>query len=104
MIDPIVDEVRRYRAEHARRFNFDLRAICADIQKIEATWGHTVVSLPPQMLDVAIDPLERSDQRLRYTIRAWPLFIPFPPFLTTANTIRWSVAGESWKSTGMAPS
>jgi hypothetical protein len=73
MIDPIVDEVRKYRAEHARRFNFDLRAICADIQKIEATCGHTVVSLPPRMLDVAIDPLEPSDQRLQHPIRAWPL-------------------------------
>jgi len=27
------------------------------------------------MLNVAIDPLEPSDQRLRHTIRAWPLFI-----------------------------
>jgi hypothetical protein len=70
MIDPIVDEVREYRAEHARRFNFDLHAICADIQKMEATCGHTVVSLPPRMLDVAIDQLEPSDQRLQQDVRA----------------------------------
>ena len=73
MIDPIVDEVRKHRAEHARRFNFDIDAICADIQKMEATCDHTVVSLPPRMLDVAIDQLEPSDQTLRHAIRAWPL-------------------------------
>ena len=69
MIDPIVDEVRKHRAEHARRFNFDLHAICADIQKMEATCGRTVVSLPPRVLNTAIDPLEPSDQRLRIDIR-----------------------------------
>ena len=73
MIDPIVDEVRKYRAEHARRFNFDLHAICADIQKMEATCGHTVVSLPPRMLDAAIDQLEPSDQSLWLDSQAWPL-------------------------------
>ncbi len=70
MIDPIVDEVRKYRAEHARKFNFDAHAICADIQKMEATCGHTVVSLLPRMLNTAIDPLQPSDQRLRIDIRA----------------------------------
>ena len=70
MIDPIVDEVRKYRAEHARRFNFDLRAICADIHKMEATCGHTIVSLPPRMSHAAIDQLEPSDQRLQHDIRA----------------------------------
>lgn len=73
MIDPIVDEVRKYRAEHARKFNFDFHAICADIQKMEATCGHTVVSLPPRMLDATTDQLEPSEQRLRDGIRAWPL-------------------------------
>ena len=73
MIDPIVDGVRKHRAEHARRFNFDIHAICADIQKMEATCGHTVVSLPPRMSDVAIHQLEPADQRLRRTIGAWPI-------------------------------
>ena len=73
MIDPIVDEVRKHRAEHALRFNFDLHAICADIQNMEATCDHTVVTLPPRMLDVAVDQLEPADQRLQYDIPAWPL-------------------------------
>ena len=73
MIDPIVDEVRKYRAEHARRFNFDLHAICAEIQRMEATCGHTVVSLPPRMLDAAIEQLETVDQRLQHNNGAWPV-------------------------------
>jgi len=62
MIDPIVEEARKYRAEHARRFNFDLPAIGADLEEIDATCGHTVVSLPPRTLDVTTDQLEPSDQ------------------------------------------
>lgn len=33
--DPIVDEVRRVRDEHARRFGYDLEAIVADLKKLE---------------------------------------------------------------------
>ncbi len=36
-IDPIVEESRRIRDEHARRFNDDLAAICADLKRFEAT-------------------------------------------------------------------
>lgn len=36
-IDPIVEETRRIRDEHARRFNYDLAAICADLKRFEAT-------------------------------------------------------------------
>jgi len=31
MSDPIVEEVRKYRNEHAKRFNYDLDAICNDL-------------------------------------------------------------------------
>ncbi len=50
MKDPIVEEVRRHREEHARRFNNDLAAICADLKKIEATCGHQVVRLAPRRI------------------------------------------------------
>lgn len=36
-IDPIVEETRRIRDEHARRFDYDLAAICADLKRFEAT-------------------------------------------------------------------
>jgi hypothetical protein len=34
--DPIVEEIHRIRREHAKRFNYDLNAIFADIRKREA--------------------------------------------------------------------
>ena len=44
MNDPIVDEVRRIRDEHAARFNYDLRAIFADIREQQERSGLTFVS------------------------------------------------------------
>jgi hypothetical protein len=55
MIDPIVDEVRGFRREHAQSFNFDLHAICADIREFEACCGHEVVKLPPKKLESAVN-------------------------------------------------
>jgi hypothetical protein len=39
MTDPIVDEVRRVRDEHAPRFNYDLQAIFANIKQREQELG-----------------------------------------------------------------
>ena len=33
--DPIVQEIRRIRQEHAARFNYDLQAIFADLKQTE---------------------------------------------------------------------
>ncbi len=33
MTDPIVEEIRKYRDEHARKFNYDLNRICEDFRK-----------------------------------------------------------------------
>ena len=46
--DPIVDEVRRAREEYAKRFNYDLDAICRDLQKKQSSKGKKVVSFPPK--------------------------------------------------------
>ena len=48
--DPIVEEVRKARDEHARRFNYDLAKICADLRRIERTCGHRVVRRSPKRL------------------------------------------------------
>lgn len=58
MTDPIVDEVRKYRDEHARKFNYDLDAICADLiekqekrgQKTRRRRKPTIGSTPPRKL------------------------------------------------------
>lgn len=46
MTDPIIDEVRRVRDEHAARFNYDLDAIFRDIKDQELKSGHEFVSFP----------------------------------------------------------
>ena len=46
--DPIVDEVRRAREEYAKRFNYDLDAICRDLQEKQSCKGKKVVSFPPK--------------------------------------------------------
>ena len=48
MRDPIVEEVRKHRMEHTRKFGGDLTAICADLRTIQATSGHEVVRLAPR--------------------------------------------------------
>ena len=50
MIDPIVEEVREARHKHAERFNFDLHAICEDLEKKEKNCGHPIKSLPAKKL------------------------------------------------------
>jgi hypothetical protein len=43
MKDTIVADLHRYRAEHARRFNYDLRAMGEDLQRRQWESGHKVV-------------------------------------------------------------
>ena len=43
--DPIIEEVYRLRDEHAKRFNYDLNAIIADIQSRTMKSGRTFVTL-----------------------------------------------------------
>ncbi len=35
MMDPFVTEVRKYRMEHTKKFNFDIHAICNDLRKYQ---------------------------------------------------------------------
>ena len=53
MKDPIVEEVRKARLEHAKEFNHDLSAICKDLKRIERECGHKLVSFPPRLLTKA---------------------------------------------------
>ncbi len=54
MKDPIVEEVRKARQEHAQEFNHDLTAICNDLKRIEKECGDRLVSLPPKLLTKAL--------------------------------------------------
>ena len=46
--DPIVEEIRAVRQQHAERFNCDLGAIVADLKKLEQQHPERLVSLPPK--------------------------------------------------------
>ena len=46
--DPIVEEVRKARDEYAKKFDYDLDAICRDLQKKQEQPGKQVVSFPPK--------------------------------------------------------
>lgn len=48
--DPIVEEVRKVRQEHAARFGYDLKAIYDDLKAKEKLGSRKVVSLPPKRL------------------------------------------------------
>jgi hypothetical protein len=45
MKDPIVEEVRRHRMEHTRKFKGDLAAICEDLRAVQIASGLKVVRL-----------------------------------------------------------
>jgi len=46
--DPIVKETRAAREELLERFNFDLEALCAYLQELEAQGDKKAVTLPPR--------------------------------------------------------
>jgi len=48
--DPIVEEVRKARQAHAEKFNYDLDAICADLQEKEKDCGNPLVSMAPKRI------------------------------------------------------
>ncbi len=51
MKDPIVEEVRKHRMEHTRKFKGDLAAICADLRSIQSASGHSVIRLAPKKIE-----------------------------------------------------
>ena len=46
--DPIVEEVRAFRAAHAAKFGYDLDAIFQDLKRCERESGRRYVSFPPK--------------------------------------------------------
>lgn len=50
MDDPIVNEVRGIREEHAKKFNYDLDAIFADLKEREAQGDDIFVSFPAKRI------------------------------------------------------
>lgn len=58
MEDPIVEEVRRIRDEHAAQFNYDIDAIVADYKRLAAESNQPRVSFGPRKIETLIAPSE----------------------------------------------
>lgn len=48
--DPIVSEIRKFRAEHSAKYGHDLDRICEALRQRQNTSNRKVVSLPPRLL------------------------------------------------------
>ena len=49
-LDTIVEEVRQARDAYAKKFNYDLDAICRDLQEKQRLSDKKVISSPPKRL------------------------------------------------------
>ncbi len=50
MKDPIVEEIRNFRDEHAKKFDYDLDAICEDFIRHQSSSGLHLVRLKPKRI------------------------------------------------------
>lgn len=62
MKDQIVEEVRKHRLAHSRKFKGDLAAICDDLVRIERKSGHKIVRHAPQKLTAPTRSHVRSNK------------------------------------------
>lgn len=59
--DPIVEEIHKIREQHAAKFNYDLRAIVKEYQKLQKQTRKPVVSFTEKHSDVT-SGLEVAEQ------------------------------------------
>ena len=62
MNDPIINEIRKYRDEHAKAFNYDLKLICEDLKKKQTARNAKVVDLSTKGRSVKMQASESSSQ------------------------------------------
>jgi hypothetical protein len=58
---PIVDEVRQFRDAYAKRFQYDLEAICRDRRAKQTQSGRQVMSLPSKPVHAPLVPTGKPD-------------------------------------------
>jgi hypothetical protein len=49
-IDPIIAEVRKARDAYAKKFNYDIQAMCRDLKKRQTLNINKVISMPPKRI------------------------------------------------------
>ena len=52
--DPIIAEVREARDAYARKFNYNIKAMCLDLIKRQCQQVNKVISLPPKRIKVNV--------------------------------------------------
>lgn len=63
MNDPIVEEIRKIRDEHAARFNYDVDAIFDDFERNQKELGLPLITLPPNRIAKPAPPQNQPDGR-----------------------------------------
>ena len=58
MRDALIDEVRKFRDEYARQFNYDLHAMCGDLRREQSLGSSPVVSFATQPTAPRHKPLD----------------------------------------------
>jgi hypothetical protein len=48
--DPIIEEIRQYRREHAEQFGFNVEKIAEDLRKKQEKYKDRIVSYNPKLL------------------------------------------------------
>ena len=68
--DPIVDEVRKIRDAHAKKFNYDIHTICRDLMARQKSSGLKFASFPPRRLKVEQPALSSAKPKAQSALRA----------------------------------
>ena len=63
MKDPILEDVRKVRDDHAKRFDYDLDAICEDYMAHQSLVGARLVRLKPRAANNRLPPTSQSAAR-----------------------------------------
>jgi len=53
-VDPLVEEIRKTRQDHAARFRFDIEAIYQDLKNQERKGKYKLLSFPPKRLPIEL--------------------------------------------------
>ncbi len=53
--DPIIEGIRKFRDEYAARFNYDVKAMLADIRRRQKESGRKTLARPPKRIATADD-------------------------------------------------
>ncbi|GAB4207228.1 MAG: hypothetical protein Fur006_64970 [Coleofasciculaceae cyanobacterium] len=60
--DEVLEEIYTIREEHAKAFNYDLKAICEDLRKKQAASNRQIISIPLKQ------PCQRHNTSLHPTV------------------------------------